>query len=85
MEVNVDRNLYRNDSKTYTDENGVEQYGVFEMAYRDPQTHRIIFEGEEQAEAAPVAEPAEDSAVERVTVSVPDEYAPGEAGNTESE
>lgn len=41
--ANVDRQLFRNDSKTYTDENGVEQYGVAEWGYRDPVTHQVIF------------------------------------------
>lgn len=46
-EVQVDKNLYYRMDKTYTTEEGEEEYGVWELGYRDPSTHVIVFEGDE--------------------------------------
>jgi hypothetical protein len=44
---------FRNDSKTYKDEDGVEQYGVYEWGYRNPENHHIVFSGKSSDGEAP--------------------------------
>ena len=48
----VDKNLYFNMNKTYTDDDGVEQYGVWEEGWRDKTDHTIHFEEEAPSAAA---------------------------------
>lgn len=77
-EVNVHRNMYLNTEKTYTDENGVEQYGVYELGYRDPDSHRIRFDDGGEADA-PVAAEAPADEPELVTVTKDPEVHPSAA------
>ncbi len=67
-EVSVHKNLYLNTEKTYTDENGVEQYGVYELGWRDTETHRIRFDDGGEADAPVAAEaPAQEPELATVT------------------
>ncbi len=83
-EVSVHKNLELNTEKTYTDENGVEQFGVWEMGYRDPETHRIRFDDGGEADAPVAAEaPAEEP--ELVTVTKDPEVHPSAADTAADE
>ena len=68
-EIKVDKNLFLNASKTYTDEEGNEVFGVWEWGHRDPETHRIVFDDAERVEGdQPPQAPQAVEEPDRVTV-----------------
>ncbi len=79
-EVRVDVNMYLDANDTYTDEDGVERFGVYKPGVRDPESHRIRFmEGDTIRADAPMVDASYDEAGKQVTVTKSEEVHPSAA------